>query len=276
MKIAQIVAWGLAEAAFAAWGAVTPPPAGTPTAQEIVARSVANNNADWDAAPHYNYTSSEVVTKHGVATSKTYDVLMIGGAPYNKLIKVNGEPLSPQQAAREEQKLQKETALRRQSAHRQSEVAEYLRERSQDHELMTEMVRAFNYKLMGEETVNGRRCYVLKATPRPGYRPPNRDTKVLTGMRGTMWVDTQDYQWVKVKAEVFRPVAFGLFIAQVQPGTEFELEESPVSGNLWMPSRFLTRVNAKILYLFPYQTSDLVTYWNYRPAGEVQQAVRTK
>ena len=49
-------------------------------------------------------------------------------------------------------------------------------------------------------------------------------------MRGKMWIDTRQYQWVKVHAEVFRPVAFGLFIAHVEPGTEFTLEESPIGG----------------------------------------------
>jgi hypothetical protein len=34
--------------------------------------------------------------------------------------------------------------------------------------------------------------------------PKSRETKVLTGMQGTMWIDTKTYQWVKVTASVFR------------------------------------------------------------------------
>ena len=83
---------------------------------------------------------------------------------------------------------------------------------------MAEMAKAFDFKLAGEDTINGRRCFVLDATPKAGYRPPNRETKVLTGMRGTMWVDTRAYRWVKVHAEVFRPVTFGLFFARVRQG----------------------------------------------------------
>jgi hypothetical protein len=78
----------------------------------------------------------------------------------------------------------------------------------------------FQFRLVGQESVNGRNCYVIAATPKTGYQPSNRETKVLTGMRGTMWFDTSQFQWVKVYAEVFRPVAFGVFIADVKPGTE--------------------------------------------------------
>ena len=131
---------------------------------------------------------------------------------------------------------------------------------------MDEMGKGFDFKLAGEDTVNGRRCYVLNATPKAGYKPPSRETKVLTGMRGTMWVDTQAYQWVKVHAEVFRPVTFGLFFAQVKPGTEFTLEEKPVTGNLWLPSHFAMAVKSRVLFASRNSTDD-ETYSDYRPAA---------
>ncbi len=200
---------------------------------------------------------------------------MIEGSPYNKVIAINGHPLSGQQAAAEERKMRQEVQRRQHEspAARQKRVAEYQRERRQDHALMAEMVKAFQFKLMGEETVDGRRCFVLNATPRPGYRPISRDTRVLTGMRGKMWVDAEQYQWVRVHAEVFRPVSFGLFIAHVQPGTEFTLEQRPVQGNLWLPSHFSTRVNASVL-LWSRNSTDDETYTGYRYIGKTGEAAR--
>jgi hypothetical protein len=133
------------------------------------------------------------------------------------------------------------------------------------------MMKAFDFKLMGEETVNGRRCFVLAATPRASYQPKNRDTKVLKGMRGEMWVDAEQYQWVRVHAEVFRSVAFGLFMAHVQPGTEFTLEQTPIQNNIWLPSHFSTRVKATVL-LFSTGSTDDETYTNYRHTGNQKTA----
>ena len=78
---------------------------------------------------------------------------------------------------------------------------------------MLEMIRAFQFHLAGTETVDGRQCYRVEATPNPAYVPVNRDTKVLTGMQGTLWIDSSQYQWVKVTARVFRPVIRSLLSA---------------------------------------------------------------
>jgi len=250
-------------------------PAPVPDAAQIVQRSVTATTNDWNAAPGYNFTERDIIVKHGVKTVKKYQVLMLDGSPYNKLIAIDGHSLSRAASATEDRKLQQETARRRSESPsaRQKRIAEYKRERRQDHALMAEMARAFDYKLVGQENVNGSPCYVLDATPKPGYQPINRDTKVLKGMRGRMWIDTQNYQWVKVRAEVFRPVTFGLFIAYVQPGTEFSLEDEPVSGNLWLPSHFSVRVKAKILFVSRNSLDD-ETYSNYQPAAPRKLAAK--
>ena len=235
--------------------------------QEIVQRSVQNADADWTAAPQYAFTERDVVTQHGKRTTKSYQVAMIEGSPYNQLIAINDQPLSPAQAAYESVKLRQETDRRRKETpgERQKRLEKYQAERRQDHALISEMVKAFDFSFRGQETVNGRRCFVLEAAPRASYQPRRRDTKVLLGMRGRIWIDTEQYQWVKVHAEVFRPVTFGLFIAHVQPGTEFTLEQSPVQNNIWLPSHFATQVKATVL-LFSKSSSDDETYTNYRSA----------
>ncbi|MGO9636756.1 MAG: hypothetical protein ACLPSO_02315, partial [Terracidiphilus sp.] len=108
--------------------------------------------------------------------------------------------------------------------------------------------------------------YVLQATPRAGYQPPNTETKVLTGMQGQLWIDKQTYQWVKVEAEVMHPVSIAGFLAQVQPGTRFELEKMPVAEGIWLPKHFSMKARAKILFFFSHNTQDDETYFDYRKA----------
>ena len=230
-------------------------------------------NRDWAAAPEYNFTEHDKITRNGHETDKTYQVSMINGSPYNKLIALNGEPLSAEQAAEQNRKEQQEVERRRKESPeaREKRIAKYKKERRQDHELMTEMTKAFNFTLAGEEVVDGHRCFVLNATPRPGYEPPNRDTQVLLGMRGKMWIDAKQYQWVKVHAEVFRPVNFGFFFASVKPGTQFSLEQEPISGNLWLPSHFSMQLRARI-FIESRHSIDDETYTNYQPAAQEQAA----
>lgn len=87
---------------------------------------------------------------------------MILGSPYNKLISVDGKSLSATQAAQENQKMTAEVRRREhESAQvREKRIAAYRRERVQDHALLMEMTKGFEFALTGTETINGRRCYV--------------------------------------------------------------------------------------------------------------------
>jgi len=248
------------------------PAATPPSAQEIVRRSVVNNDRNWKAAPEYTYMERDVVSKGGKTTDRTYENMMIEGSPYQKLVAINGEPLPPNKARTEARKLRQAIARRKHesASDRQAHIEQYERGRRQDHELMQQMMEAFDFKLLGEETVNGRKCYVLDGIPRPDYKPISRDTEVLKGMRGRLWVDEEEFQWVKVHAEVFRPVAFGLFIAQVEPGTEFTLEEGPVGEGIWEPISFGQEVKAQVLFFWSRNSSEHDTYWDYRRPGPAE------
>lgn len=249
-----------------------------PDAKEIVRKSVAVNDADFQAIPKYTHRETDVQTKldsSGQQTSvskKTIEVLMIEGSPYEKLLAVNGKPLSAEDQRKEEEKLQKEIAKRRSesASARSARIAKYQKSRRSDHLMMQQMVFAFNFKFVGEDMVNGRPAYVLDAEPRPDYRPLNQEAKVLTGMKGRLWVDKTGYHWMKVKAEVIKPVNYALFIAKVGPGTSFEFEQTPVNANLWLPSRFEQDVNAKILGIKSIRTREQETYTNYQPANKTQ------
>ncbi len=264
----------MALTAVLASGRATALAAASPSADEIVRRSVANNDRNWEVAPQYTCQEQDVIIQHGKKTIRSYQDFMIDGWPYQKLVAENGEPLSPARARIQEQKLKREIARRQHesAAEKDQHLQKYLRARRQDHELMQQMITAFDFKLLGQQTVDARRCYVLEGTPRPDYRPINRDTQVLKGMRGTLWVDMDQYQWVKVHAEVFRPVAYGLFIARVEPGTEITLDQGPVGGGIWLPTRFEQDVKATVLLFWSHNSSDHETYWDYRRTGGSQAA----
>jgi hypothetical protein len=240
----------------------------------LVKRSSANTERNWKEAPRYVYTERDVIEKldgNGHPKThilKTYEVMVIDGSNYNKLIAVNDKPLSGTEQRTENQKMARERARRtsESSAERKKRIAKYERERQQDHVMMHEMMNAFTFKLAGRETVNGRACWVLDATPKPGYVPINRDARVLTGMKGKLWIDEQEVQWMKVEAEVVKPVSF-YAVATVTPGTRFELEQKPVGDGVWLPAHFSVKVNSTVLGLFSHNSFDDETYSNYRRAG---------
>jgi hypothetical protein len=242
-------------------------------AKAVLQRSVAANQADWNAAPFYNHYERDSTDDGG---TRTYEVMMIHGSPYQKLVAVNEQPLTPQQKAAEQTKLQQTINQREHetSKQRAQRIAAYEKDRKRDQLLMDQLSEAFNFKLIGQQKLNGFDTYVLKATARPDYRPPNNQCQVLTGMEGKLWVDTKTFQWVRVEAHVIHPVSIEGLLARVQPGTRFELEKAPVSDGVWLPTHFSMKAQAKVLFVFSHKSFDDESYWGYQKAAPISAANR--
>jgi hypothetical protein len=244
--------------------ALPPAPPAKLDAAGIIQRSVEAGNRDFKMAPLFNYKQRE--RTGGVI--RTSQVTMIDGSPYQRLLAVNGKPLDIQQAAQEEKKQQAAVQARKNESPsaRKSRIAKYERDRTRDQFMMSQLSTAFNFTLMGQRKLRGYSVWALKAVPRPGYQPPNMEAQVLPGMQGEMWIDTKTYQWVKVTARVIRPVSIEGFLAQVEPGTEFEVEKSPVQPGIWQITHFSSVAQARVLHMFNHNEQDEITFFDFQPA----------
>jgi hypothetical protein len=185
---------------------------------------------------------------------------MIDGSPYERLLEVSGKPVSG-----ELQKQQQAQTDRRaeSSQQRRDRIAKFKNEQARDHLMMAQLTEAFDFTLVGKSRVKGFHVYVLKATPRAGYKPPNRESQVLPGMQGEMWIDQKTYRWVKVTAKVIRPVSIEGFLAEVEPGTEFEIEKAPVDEGIWQITHFAVRSKARILHMINRSSEEDDTFFDF-------------
>ncbi len=252
--------------------------AATPNAEEIIRKSVAVTKSDWAQAPKYSFLERDVESKrHDPRMARTYRVLMIDGSPYNLVTAINDRPLSAYEKAAEQRKLEREIGKRQNESARERErrIEKYHRESEHDHQMLQEMVDAFQFHIAGETQVDGYNCWVMDAEPRPGYEPDDREGRVLKGMRGRLWIDKATYQWVKVHAEVVKPVSFYGFLAKVGPGTEFDLKQAPVAGDVWMPQAFNVSVRASALGFFSENSDESDTYRDYQPMPQASALLQS-
>lgn len=241
---------------------------GVPSAEEIVRRSAEATHTDWEKAPEFDYCDTEVAGNH----TRTSAELMIAGSAYERLVAVDGQPLPEDQEQEQAARFASTIEQRKQETAEQhaKRVAQYEKERHRDQMLLEEMTSAMDFHLDGTASIAGRQTFVLDATPRAGYVPKGMETQVLTGMRGTLWVDQESYRWVRVEAQVMHPVNIVGFVARVEPGTHFLLEEAPIAPDVWMATRFTMRARAKILFFFPSSSSSDDTWFNYTPRGQLR------
>jgi hypothetical protein len=127
------------------------------------------------------------------------------------------------------------------------------------------VLEAFDFHLIGEEVVDGRPSYVLQATPHPGYHEHGKYGKMFSKVEGKLWVDKQDFGWIKVDGEVTQSFSMGLFVARVQRGSHIILEQTCVGDAVWVPKRLEMRASARVLFLKSLNIERIMTYSDYRP-----------
>ena len=241
-----------------------------PDAKTIIERSVQAIKKDFAAAPDYNNKERDC-TPNG---NKLYQITKLDGTPYQRLIAENGKPLSQAQEAEAMKKQQQAEAQHQaeSASERSSRIANYRKDLARDHNMYEQLTEAFDFKLVGQGKLRKFDVYVLKATPKPGYRPPNMECQALPGMQGQLWVDQKTFQWVKVTAQVIRPVSIEGFLAQVEPGTRFELQKAPVDNGIWLPSRFTMKSHSKVFFLVNHYSSADQTFFDYASVKGAQSA----
>jgi hypothetical protein len=241
-------------------------------AEDIVRRSVELTQKDWKQTPGYDYFERDQEPGH----TKTYEVLMILGSRYRRLVAVDGKPLPPELAARQEELLQKARTDREHESpqQRQARVDRYKKETEQQDLFLNQLLKAFDFTLAGEQKLDSRTVYVVKANPRRDYHPPNMRAKALTGMEGTLWINATDYRWACVEAEVKHAVSIEGFFARVEPGTRFVLEQRPVEGGIWLPSHFTMQTHAKVFLVFSHNEQEDSGYYGYQKARETEAEAR--
>jgi hypothetical protein len=143
-----------------------------------------------------------------------------------------------------------------------------LRKDQENRSFFQEVLLAFDFHLIGEEIVEGRSAYVLHATPHLGYHAHGKYGKMLSRVEGKLWVDKQDFGWIRVDGRVTESFSMGLFVARVQQGSNIVLEQTCVGDAVWVPKRLEVRASARILFLKSLGIDRILTYSDYRPGAD--------
>jgi len=241
-------------------------------AREIVRRSI--NLGDQNLQAARNYTFQERVEARtldgGGRTSKTeietYDVTLVDGSPYRRLIARGDKPLPAKDERKEAEKLRKIADERRKEkpAERENRLAEYERKRERERANVREVAEAFDFQMAGEDHLEGRDQYVIAATPHPGYTPHSRRTSFFPKVKGKIWIDKQDYHWVKVEAEVIDTISFGAFLVRLAKGSHLEAEQTRVNGEVWLPKRLSAEASARVALVKKFRGRLEITYSDYK------------
>ena len=197
--------------------------------------------------------------------SHTYDVTLLDNSQYRRLIAINDKPLIEKAEAKEQKKLEKQIQKMQNETpkQRKKRLAMVEKNREEGQEFLEEITKAFDFRLIGEEEIDGVTAHVISAEPKAGYTPSSGDAKVLAKMRGKLWVSKDDHAWVRVDLETFANVRRAV-IFKLREGAKIQFTQHRLNDEVWLPSSSYVRMRAGAALVFKFNGEIISSYSNYR------------
>lgn len=162
-----------------------------------------------------------------------------------RLVAINGKPLTAEQEQVEATRLQRlldQPDLQERRKKREKEDAERAKK------IMQVMPDAFLYTYAG--IVPGPNGPALRLTfkPKPGFDPPDQETRVAVGIQGELWIDQAQERMVRLDAHLFEDVDFGWgILGRLYKGGSIRIENADVGNHNWQLQRMKLDLTGKAL-----------------------------
>jgi hypothetical protein len=241
-------------------------------AREIVRKSVELDQRNWQRRADYTWVMASherhFDSQHRVTSDhqEAWESLVLDGRAYNRAIEKDHKPLPPAEQKKEQEKLDQIAArLDKESpAEKEHHMAAYEASRRRERQFLLEVADAFDFRLEGDQTVDGHDVWVIFGTPKPGYHAHSREGAAMLKVRGKIWIEKAGYQWVRLEGETTGTISFGWFLARLNPGAKLVVEQSRINDEVWLPSRLFVSGSGRLGLVKRIAEDDEITWTNYR------------
>lgn len=228
--------------------------------RELVRRAVENENKGSDHKMFFMYRD---VKRTKTGEVQTREMLQTPQLALGRIIAINGHPLSADEKAKEDARLNRLTAS-------PDELAKKEKSQKADDERARKMVAAipdaFNFQYLNTEHTDGGDVVVLKFSPNPNWDPPDRELQVFTGMQGILKIAIPQDRIALMDARLFRGVDFGWGIfGHLNPGGSFLIQEKEIYPGHWDTTHMMLHFTGKILLFKSLDIQEDEQTSDYRP-----------
>jgi len=191
---------------------------------------------------------------------REYEVYYVGPWEIDRLLSKDGKRLNEGERKKQDDEVRKEEAKARERiAKRESGE-----DPGKDVITMAKFLAADRFYNLRRDTYQGREVYTIDFGPRPDFRPHSLVDKVLKALGGTLWIDEQARQAVRLEAHFLEGLKIGGgVLASVEKGGNAVLEQRFVNDEVWMPSYIEVHLNARLFFVHK-PVNIISTYTDYR------------
>jgi hypothetical protein len=240
-------------------------PADTATPDELIRRAVAN-----ETAPRSDQKYMFQQYKKTLAGAQTTLYVETRDAMAGLVIAYNDQPLTEDQRKGELSRVQR-------FIDDPDEMKKKQRQEKDNADRVMRIIRAlpdaFIYQRDGVEMgrpgvgKSGEELVRLSFVPNPKYDPPTHVEQTLTGMQGTVLIDTKLNRIARIDGTLQKDVGFGWgILGHLDQGGHFMIEQGDVGDGHWQTSHMDVIVTGKILFFKSINVKSTELYSDFHAA----------
>ena len=207
----------------------------------------------------------EELDKHGrvkKTTTSVYQVSFLGHMEIQRLVERDGQPLSPDAQKKEDDRIRKK--IEKYEREQQKDTAKEAERDATAEVSIQDVLHADRFFHPRREALDGRQVIAFDFEANPGFHARSQVQKVVQSLAGTIWIDAQAHEVVRLDARFAKnfKVGWGL-VASVHRGTAVAFRQTLVGNQVWLPTYVQAHVSARALF-FGVNQNEIDRYTDYR------------
>jgi hypothetical protein len=190
---------------------------------------------------------------------------------YMRLVSKNSSPLDPEKIEKQDREHDKKMRERARDLKKEGtdERARRLQrkaeEKHKENEIIDELFRLFDIKMVGREVLDGQSAIQLDFRPLPNAKPSTKEGKFLVKVAGRAWFCEEDHQLIKLEVKLIDSVSFGLgLLARLNEGAKAIFVRRHINNEIWLPAEAHFSGTARLLLLKGIRIKTDSEYSNYK------------
>ena len=225
--------------AIAAAGQTSETDTELPSNPQVLVREVVQNGLRQARNEQIHWSFRETVNKDD--RRETHEVCQTSSGTVDRLVAINGGPLSAEQQKREDARVQ---ALLANGSEIRKEQQKQRQDYARQGRMFATFPEAFRYKYAGNE--GG--LVKLTFDPNPEFVPSSRQEEVFHHLDGTMWIEPNQKRLVRIDGELTSEVRFaGGLLGRLDKGGIFSVKLKEVDPGHWVMAELHVDMNGRAL-----------------------------
>jgi hypothetical protein len=193
----------------------------------------------------------------------------LDGTEVSTLVKLNGQPLSPEAQKKENARVLKEIDELEKAAQKKENPGEKSKQEQKEDEeedvSIDAFLRACQFVNPRRERFRGQDVLVFDFEPNPEYKARSLVEKVIQKLGGVIWIDEKALDVVRLDAFFVNNVKIaGGLLADLQKGTRIILEQTYVNNEVWLPTYEEVHIDVRVLLLKGIKVDGTTRYSDYK------------